>query len=270
MGLIPFLGGSDKKDRADGSKRNLSKNSPDNLPGRSRRNHGGTTPDGLSDKMSADDFKFTDEKVQFSVQGTQNSMNVSRNALLKQFQRDANRVSGGIEKVVKALPDEDAKEVKKDIVRTENTDQEMLVNADISSEEKILVAAEILEEFAEKFEELTDEMFELKVNTTDTNFRERKPEFKEKIKEAHDTAQSSIEIYYLVKENTDPDNSSLESLANDAANLYKNSIKAFSAICRDAGGEVGMLEEKVGRNPSPEAGRAGSTVFENFFDEPLR
>lgn len=150
-GIDSISGGgcSEKKDRADGSKGNLSKNSPDKLSGRSRRNHRGTTPDGLSDKMGADDFKFTDEKVRFSVQGTQNSMNVSRNALLKQFQRDANRVSGGIEKVVKALPDEDAEDVKKDIARTESSDEELLVNADISSEEKILVAAEILEEFAE-------------------------------------------------------------------------------------------------------------------------
>lgn len=268
MGLIPFLGSS--KDGGSESKGRVPQSSSGDLPGRSRRNHRGTTPDGLGDKMKAKDLSFTDGQIHFSVQGTQNSMNVSRSALLKQFRKDASRVSGGIQKVMKVLPREDAKEVKQDIVKTENTDQELLVNAEISGKEKALVAAEILEEVAEQFEQLTDEIFELKADTTDTNFREKKPEFKEKIREAHDTAQSSIELYYLIKENTDPGNSSIESLANDAANLYKNSIKAFSAVCRDAGGEVGLLEEKVGKDSSPDAGRGGSTVFETFFGEPLR
>jgi hypothetical protein len=259
--LIPSFGNKkrDKPVKADGG---VASQTPE----------GGNRPSNQPEKALKDpeEIDFRVYNQEFSTQGTSNHLNVARSPLIRRWEKGIELLENKVNSMIEDLGEDKKRQIQNDIEVLEQSNRGGLPG-DHSREEKVIVSCWILHQRSMQVKELTEALFEVSNEIGDTNYQEPKRKAATIYKDVYTTVRGSIHLYrYIFRVYSDIQSRKSKRVAKQAASVYMNSVKAFSAASADMGMEIASVKEWTGWNPEDiEEGR-GVTIFQQFFDEPLR
>lgn len=251
MGILPkIFGGSsnDKPKRKSSGSSSVSKK-------------GGSSKSNLSQIMSADNIDMTASDVKLSAGHTSRNLNVAKSPLLEKMEQGLGKVERERKKITGNLPDGERKRIGRELQSAEDSSAN-IVKADVAHEEKIIVSAEVLEEASQIIMDRVGKMFELKLSIGDRDEDEIRADMKQLWSEVFSVVEQNMPAYEYIHSNAVNEEQHIKVYAVNSANLFRNNIKAWSMLNKDAGEDIQAYKRWTMQRPNF---RSGETIYDKFF-----
>ncbi len=257
MGLLPSIfGGSSDSNKSKKPKR--SSYTPSTVDKKSSRSSNSE----MSRLLSGKGIDMTDSDVKLSTSKSPNNLNVARSNILDKISQGVAKTEREKNKISSQLPREERQRLGRELQAAEDSSAD-IVRADISQEEKILVSAEVLVEASDLIKKRIDELFELKVSLGDRNEDEIREEMKQLRGEVYSLVDQNMPAYDYIHNNAAGESGAKQIYVVNAANLFRNTVKVFSALSMDSGREIQQKKRWEFKNVDFKSG--SDTVFNEFF-----
>ncbi|WP_414837912.1 hypothetical protein ACK3SF_00710 [Candidatus Nanosalina sp. VS9-1] len=255
MGILPSVfGSSGNSGNNDVEKKSRTNSTPGTVDG-SKSNE-------LRSIMSGDNIDMTDRDVKLSADHTSSHLNVAKSPLLERMNHAVGKVEREKSTIVNKLPASEADKMGRELQAAED-DSAQIVKADINPHEKMVVSGEVLNEASEAIKERVKKMFELKAEIGDRDEDEIREDMKELWRDVYRLVDQNMQAYYFIHDKAANESREVQAFTVDAANVFRNTVKVWSKLNRDAAGEIQSLKKWRMKRVNFDSGN--DTIFQQFF-----
>ena len=255
MGLLPNIFGSSN------SKTERPSNSG-YTPSTVQNNDGTSQDSELMEVMKGKNIDMTSSDVKLSTSRSSQNLSVARSNILGKMDEGVNKTEREARKVIGSVPQAERKRLNGEIQAAED-DSNKIVKADVSNDEKIIASATVLVEASELIREKVSEMFELKTSIGYRDEEAIRQDMKNKYQDTHALVEQNMPAYEYIHENAQHEEGPVQIYVVNAANLFRNSVKVFSALNMDAGTEIQRKKKWDSKKVNFTSSK--NTIFRRFF-----
>jgi len=181
--------------------------------------------------------------------------------MIESIQDGVEKVKNKERKVFGSVNGEEEKRLEIEVHAAED-DSRKVINADIDHREKLIVSSAVLLEASELLAKHINQMYKLKEELGDRTDRDVREDMGELWMETDKIVEMNIPAYNYIHEHAQ-DEQELMSVTVNSANLFRNCVKVFSALTRDAGKEI--RRKQLHENSQAKFISGNQTIFQEYF-----
>lgn len=212
--------------------------------------------------MKAKNLDMTSSSIKLTTQDTSRHISVARGNMIESIQEAVENVKNREKQALSHVNGQEEKRLEMEVHAAED-DSKKVINADIDQKEKLIVSSTVLLEASELLAKHINQIYRLKQELGDRSDTEVREDMGQLWMEVDRICEMNIPAYNYIHEHAQ-DEQELVSVTVNSANLFRNCVKVFSALTRDAGKE--LQRKQVHQNSQAEFISGDQTIFQEYFD----
>jgi len=215
--------------------------------------------------MKGKNLDMTSSEIKLTTSKTSNHMNVTRSNMLGSIEEAVEEIKSIEGEIFNNVSDREEKKLEMEVHAAEDNSQKV-INSDVSHREKLLVSSTVLLEASQLIARYLNDLYGLKTDIGDENRtdKEVRAEMKDLWIEVNKLAEMNMPAYSYIHEHA-RDEPELVECTVKSANLFRNTVKVFSALTKDTG--LAFLKKKEYEGSEADFVPSDNTIFEEHFQD---